>query len=413
MSMQHQEAVTRSINPQLSLTSSSVAESFLRRMVGELECGELVIETPAGDRLVFSGRRSGPLAKVTIHSWRCLWRLASSWDIGFAEAYSDGEWSSSNLVALLKLASHNSALAEPLKLLRTPRFWLRLRHAMNRNTRRGSRRNIASHYDLGNEFYQQWLDSGMSYSAGLFSSMNQTLEQAQDAKLDRVLSLLDLAGGEKVLEIGCGWGSLAERILQRHDCTVVGVTLSTEQLAFTQRRLRSRALDERSDIRLQDYRDVRGTFDRIVSIEMLEAVGEAYWPTYFRNLRDRLRPGGVGVLQVITIDEDRFEDYRRRPDFIQKYIFPGGMLPTTEIIERETAKSGLKLVAKDFFGDGYARTLEEWRRRFLQSWPAIEALGFDERFKRTWEYYLAYCQAGFETGAINVGLYKVVRPESI
>ena len=413
MAMQQQEAVTRSINPQLSLNSSSVAEWFLRRLVGELEYGELVIETPAGNRLMFSGRRSGPQAKVTIHSWRCLWRLASSLDIGFAEAYSDGEWSSSNLVALLKLASHNSALAEPLKFLRTPRFWLRLRHAMNRNTRRGSRRNIAAHYDLGNEFYQQWLDPGMSYSAGLFSSMNQTLEQAQDAKLDRVLSLLDLDGGEKVLEIGCGWGSLAERILQRHDCTVVGVTLSTEQLTFTQRRLRSRALDERSDIRLQDYRDVRGTFDRIVSIEMLEAVGEAYWPTYFQNLQDRLRPGGVGVLQVITIDEGRFEDYRGRPDFIQKYIFPGGMLPTTEIIERQTAKSGLKLVAKDFFGDGYARTLEEWRRRFLESWPAIEALGFDERFKRTWEYYLAYCQAGFETGAINVGLYKVVRPESI
>jgi cyclopropane-fatty-acyl-phospholipid synthase len=409
MSMQHQEAVTRSINPQLSLNSSSIAESFLRRMVGELECGELVIETPAGDRLVFSGRRSGPQAKVIIHSWRCLWRLASSSDIGFAEAYSDGQWSSSNLVALLKLASHNIALAEPLKFLRTPRFWLRLRHAMNRNTRRGSRRNITAHYDIGNEFYQQWLDPSMTYSAGLFSSMNQTLEQAQDAKLDRVLSMLDLAGGEKVLEIGCGWGSLAERILQRHDCSVTGVTLSKEQLAFTQRRLRSRALDERSDIRLQDYRDVRGTFDRIVSIEMLEAVGEAYWPTYFQNLQNRLRPGGVGVLQVITIAEDRFEDYRRRPDFIQKHIFPGGMLPTTEILERETAKSGLKLVGKEFFGDGYARTLEEWRQRFLESWPAIEALGFDERFKRTWEYYLAYCQAGFETGAINVGLYKVAR----
>lgn len=413
MSMQHQEAVTRSINLQLSLNSASVAESFLRRMVGELECGELVIETPAGDRLVFSGRRSGPQAKATIHSWRCLWRLASSWDIGFAEAYSAGEWSSSNLVALLKLASHNSALAEPLKFLRMPRFWLRMRHAMNRNTRRGSRRNIAAHYDLGNEFYQRWLDPGMTYSAGLFSSMNQTLEQAQDAKLDRVLSLLDLADGEKVLEIGCGWGSFAERILERNDCTVMGVTLSAEQLQFAQRRLRGRALESRSDIRLQDYRDVRGTFDRIVSIEMLEAVGEAYWPTYFQNLRDRLRPGGVAVLQVITINEDRFEDYRRSPDFIQKYIFPGGMLPTTGIIERETAKSGLKFVAKELFGDGYARTLEEWRRRFLESWPAIEALGFDERFKRIWEYYLAYCQAGFETGAIDVGLYKVERPAGI
>ena len=410
MSMQNQEAVTRSINPQLSLNSSSVV---LRRMVGELECGNLIIEMPSGNQMVFGGRRPGPQAKVTINSWRCLWRLFSNWDIGFAEAYSAGEWSSPNLVALLKLACHNRNMAEPLKFLRTPRFWLRLRHAMNRNNRRGSRRNIAAHYDLGNEFYQQWLDPGMTYSAGLFSSMNQTLEQAQDAKLNRVLSLLDLAGGEKVLEIGCGWGSLAERIMERHDCSVTGVTLSREQLAFTESRLRGGALDGRSDIRLQDYRDVRGTFDRVVSIEMLEAVGEAYWSTYFQTLRDRLHPGGIGVLQVITIDEDRFEAYRRRPDFIQKYIFPGGMLPTTKIIEQETAKAGLKLVAKELFGDGYARTLQEWRRRFLESWPAIQALGFDERFKKTWEYYLAYCQAGFETGAINVGLYKVVRPGSM
>lgn len=413
MSMQHQEAISRSINSELSLNSSSIAEALLRRMVGELDCGELVIETPAGDLLVIGGRRSGPQAKVTIHSWRCLWRLFFNWDIGFAEAYSAGEWSSPNLVALLKLACNNSAMVEPLKSLRAPRFWLRLRHAMNRNTRRGSRRNIAAHYDLGNEFYQQWLDPGMTYSAGLFSSMGQTLEQAQDAKLDRVLGLLDLDNGDNVLEIGCGWGSLAERMMERHDCTVTGVTLSARQLAFAQRRLLDRDLDERSEIRLQDYRDVRGTFDRIVSIEMLEAVGEAYWSTYFESLRDRLRPGGAAVLQVITIDDDRFEDYRRSPDFIQKYIFPGGMLPTVEIVERETVKAGLTLVAKQFFGDSYARTLEEWRRRFLESWPAIEALGFDQRFKRTWEYYLAYCQAGFETGTINVGLYKVARSTSM
>jgi len=283
---------------------------------------------------------------------------------------------------------------------------------MNRNTRRGSRRNIAAHYDLGNEFYEQWLDPGMTYSAGLVSLANQTLEEAQDAKLDRVLSLLDLAGGESVLEIGCGWGSLAERMIDRHDCTVTGITLSAEQLAFAQGRLRDRTVAGRCDLRLQDYRDVRGTFDRIVSIEMLEAVGEAYWPTYFEKLQNCLRPGGAAVLQVITIDEARFDYYHRRPDFIQKYIFPGGMLPTTEIIEREIEKAGLQLVAKEFFGESYARTLEEWQRRFQDAWPAIKALGFDARFKRTWEYYLAYCQAGFDTGAINVGLYKIARPVS-
>ena len=413
MSMHHQQAVTRSIDPGLSISSRSITEAILRRIVGDLECGELVIETPSGNRLVLSGARSGLQAKVIIHSWRCLWRIFHSWDIGFADAYIAGEWSSPNLVDLLKLSCNNCAVVESLNFLRTPRFWLRLRHAMNRNTKRGSRRNIAAHYDLGNEFYAYWLDAGMTYSAAPFSSGRQTLEEAQDEKLDRILKFLDLAGGESVLEIGCGWGSLAERLIDRHDCAVTGITLSAEQLTYAQRRLREGGLDGRADLRQQDYRDVRETFDRVVSIEMLEAVGEAYWPTYFEKLRDSMRPGGVAVLQVITIDEARFVNYRRRPDFIQKYVFPGGMLPTVEIIEREVAEAGLKLVAKEFFSEGYARTLEEWQHRFQDAWPAIKGRGFDERFKRTWEYYLAYCQAGFETGAINVGLYKVAQCASM
>jgi cyclopropane-fatty-acyl-phospholipid synthase len=407
MTMQHRDAISRSINSKLSLGSGSVAEALLRRIVGRLERGELVIETPTRDRLVLGGRRPGPLAKVTIHTWRCLWRLVSNWDIGFAEAYIAGEWSSPDLVALLKLACNNSDLVKPLKALRGPRLWLRLRHAMNRNTRRGSRRNIAAHYDLGNEFYRQWLDPGMTYSAGLFSRAAQTLEEAQDAKLDRVISLLNLSGGERVLEIGCGWGSFAERLIQQHDGAVTGVTLSSEQLDYAQHRLGAAVQSGRCDLRLQDYRDVCGTFDRIVAIEMLEAVGEAYWSTFFEKLRDSLRPDGLAVLQVITIDDARFGNYRRRPDFIQKYIFPGGMLPTKHIIEREIAQAGLRLVAHEHFGESYARTLEHWQQRFQKSWPRIERLGFDERFKRTWEYYLAYCQAGFEANAISVGLYKV------
>jgi cyclopropane-fatty-acyl-phospholipid synthase len=406
MSMHRQQAVI----PRLSLNSGSVAEALLRRIVGELDCGELVIETPAGHRLTLRGRRAGVRAKVTMHSWRCLWRMIFSWDVGFAEAYIAGEWSSPDLVALLKLACNNSAVVEPLKALRAPRFWLRLRHAMNRNTRWRSRRNIAAHYDLGNNFYRHWLDTSMTYSAALFSGAGQTLEEAQDAKLDRVAELLDLAGSEKVLEIGCGWGSLAERLTDRHSCTVTGLTLSAEQLAFARQRLLDRTSSRQCDLRLQDYRDVRGTFDRIVSIEMLEAVGEAYWSTYFEKLRDSLRPGGSVVLQVITIDEARFENYRRRPDFIQKYIFPGGMLPTRCIVEREIAKAGLRLVACEHFGESYARTLEHWQQRFQKSWPKIESLGFDNRFKRTWEYYLAYCQAGFETNIISVGLYKFTHP---
>ena len=408
MSVQSQQAEARSLNT----THSPLATALLRRMIPRLQCGRLVIDTPAGERLVIDGKQPGPQARLAIHSWRCLWRLAVGGDIGFAESYTAGEWSSPTLGALLDLALRNSTAEARVRWLGLPRLLLKLRHALNRNTRRGSRRNIALHYDLGNEFYAQWLDAGMSYSAALFSSPAQTLEEAQNAKLDRVFDLLEVSGGEKVLEIGCGWGSLAERIVSRHDCNLTALTLSARQLEFARRRLRELDLLRHSDLRLQDYRDIRGSYDRIVSIEMLEAVGEAYWSTYFEQLRSNLRPGGIAVLQVITIDEERFENYRRRPDFIQRYIFPGGMLPTKKIIEREISAAGLQLVTSELFGESYARTLGEWRRRFQRAWPAIKALGFDDRFKRTWEYYLAYCQAGFEVGTVNVGLYKVERAAS-
>ena len=231
------------------------------------------------------------------------------------------------------------------------------------------------------------------------------------AKLDRVSELLELSGGETVLEIGCGWGALAERLIEQHGCRLTGITLSERQLTFANKRLADRALDRLADLRLQDYRDTGGKFDRIVSIEMLEAVGPAYWPAYFDKLRAALQPGGLAVLQVITIGDDYFESYRRRPDFIQKYIFPGGMLPTREIIEREVADADLRLCSCEFFGTSYRRTLDEWLRRFERAWPAIEALGFDARLKRIWEYYLAYCEAGFDTGILDVGLYKIKRLE--
>ena len=249
----------------------------------------------------------------------------------------------------------------------------------------------------------------MTYSSAIYSSLDQTLEDAQRAKLDCMIDLLGLAGGERVLEIGCGWGGLAGRIIERTGCHVTGLTLRPEQLAYAQRELARRGLTGKSDLRLQDYRDAGETYDRVVAVEMLEAVGEAYWPTFFETLRQRLNPRGSAVLQVITIDQSRFEGYRRRPEFIQRYIFPGGMLPTTEIIEQLVANAGLRLVSSKFFGDSYARTLAEWHRRFQETWPSIEALGFDDRFKRMWEYYLAYCRLGFEIGVLNVGLYKIER----
>jgi cyclopropane-fatty-acyl-phospholipid synthase len=282
----------------------------------------------------------------------------------------------------------------------------RLSHRLRRNSRRGSRRNISAHYDLGNSFFAPWLDAGMNYSSALWANCN-TLEHAQEVKLDRIANLLEFTGGERVLEIGCGWGALAEKMIRHYRASVLGITLSIEQLAYARTRLAGEAAEGRADLRLLDYRDVSGGFDRIVSVEMIEAVGERYWPNYFGKLRNCLVSGGVVVLQAITIDEQRFATYRKTPDFIQRYIFPGGVLPTRSIIEQEASRAGLKLVHHESFGDSYVKTLREWRTRFLQAWPRIEPLGFNERFRRMWEFYLAYCEVGFNLGTIDVGFFKL------
>jgi cyclopropane-fatty-acyl-phospholipid synthase len=385
----------------------ALLQRIVPRMMGKLKRGQFVVETPGRDYLVFRGSHPGPSAHLSIHHPRFLRRLLTSDDVGFAESYMAGEWSTSDLHALLTVlcASYQD---NPKAGRLTLRIARRVRHALNRNTRRGSRRNIAAHYDLGNAFYRSWLDSGMTYSSALFNDASQTLEQAQDAKLDRAIELLALKGGEHVLEIGCGWGTLARRVAQRQSCRVLGLTLSSEQLAFARQQLEPE-IARRCEFSLQDYRDVAGRFDRIVSIEMLEAVGEAYWPSFFARLGEGLRPDGVAVLQVISIDETTFASYRLRPDFVQRHIFPGGMLPTAAIIKREAARAGLRLVHSEFFASSYARTLVEWQERFQKAWPSIKALGFDDRFKRMWEYYFTYCQVGFEAGVLDVGFYKLVK----
>ena len=389
----------------------ALASRLLQLGTQGITCGRLLIEAPQGGVMNLSGRQAGPQASLKIHSWRLLWRLALGWDIGFAESYLAAEWSTPDLPALLRLMSVNANMGAPLRAFQLLPAVGRLRHALNRNTRRGSRRNIAAHYDLGNAFYAQWLDCGMMYSSGLYSTNHQTLPEAQQAKLERVAELLDLAGSENVLEIGCGWGGLAEFLAERHGSSVTGLTLSSEQLAYARDRLKQSSARDRCEFHLLDYRDAGGTYDRIVSIEMLEAVGEDYWPIYFKTLRARLRKGGIAVLQVITIGEEQFSAYRRRPDFIQRYIFPGGMLPTTQILAEKIDDAGLRLESSEFFGDSYARTLADWQARFSQAWPAIQQMGFDARFKRMWDYYFAYCQAGFEGGFLNVGLYRISHAE--
>lgn len=378
---------------------------LLVRLLRGVRCGSLLVELPNGERVLGRGARPGPHAAVTLHRWRPLARMVLRGDIGLAESYRDGDWSSPDLSALLEFGIRNEAGCGHAYAPSLPARWLsRIAHRLHANTRRGSRQNISFHYDLGNAFYAKWLDPQMVYSSALYARGDETLEQAQATKLARIVELLELEPGSTVLEIGCGWGALALAMGGQGGAQVTGLTLSTEQLAHAREQVAAQGLDARIDLRLQDYRDVTGRYDRIVSIEMLEAVGERYWPVYFDTLRDRLASDGVAVVQVITIDDAQFEAYRNTPDFIQRFIFPGGMLPPLEALRAQAARAGLTLEVAESFGTSYAATLAEWRRRFLAAWPAIEPLGFDAAFKRLWEYYLCYCEAGFRAGRVDVRL---------
>ena len=389
-------------------TEQRLLTRILVRLLPALEFGQLVIKTPSGERVSVTAAKPGPQGIVVLHRWNCLWRCIVSGDLGFAEGYMAGDWSTPNIVALLDLGLHNGVSLQRASAGSIAfRILNRLQHRRCANTKRGSRRNIAAHYDLGDAFYAKWLDRSMTYSSALFSRPDQSLEDAQQAKIDRAIELMDIKGGERVLEIGCGWGGMTERLIAKHGCTVTGLTLSAEQLAYANRRLEEKGLLFHADLRMQDYRDVQEKFDRIVSIEMLEAVGQDYWPAFFSKLRDCLTPGGTAVLQGITIEESRFESYRRTPDFIQRYIFPGGMLPTVTAMRQEIERAGLALISLETFGQSYARTLAAWQQRFQRAWPDIQPSGFGLPFKRMWEYYLAYCEAGFKLGAVDVGLYRI------
>ncbi len=392
---------------------------LVRRLMRRIVCGSLVVHPPSGGQIAHYADHPGPNAVLMLHSWRAVRRLMIEGDVGFAESYMDGDWSSPDLTALITLAAQNaSALGDATDGMGLVRRVHRLLHRFRANNRAGARRNIEAHYDLGNAFYAAWLDPGMTYSSGIYRHPDLSLEQAQLAKQQRVMQLLSLDAGASVLEIGCGWGGLAGRMARETGAKVTGITLSPSQLGHAKFMLR----DTNAELRLQDYRDVTGIFDRIVSIEMLEAVGAEYWPVYFKKIRDCLRPGGVAVLQVITIAQERYEIYRRSADFIQRYVFPGGMLPSVPVLSGEIARAGLSLQSVEMFGPSYARTLRDWSHRFQRAWPSLSngksevvQIGGrppDERFRRRWEYYLAYCEAGFLAGLIDVGLYRITRPDA-
>lgn len=380
-------------------------------LLAGLECGRLTLVDPDGASRVFDGRRAGPQATVRIKDPGALRRLVTGGSVGFAEAYMDGLWDSPDLTAVIELAARNSDLDSRFEGRFLTRVVNRILHRLRGNTRRGSRRNIAYHYDLGNGFYRRWLDATMTYSAAVFERPDQSLAEAQAVKYERLAALLDVKPGDRVLEIGCGWGGFARHLATTRDVHVTGITLSAEQLAWARNMARREGLEDRLAFRLQDYRDVSETYDAVASIEMFEAVGEEHWPLYFRTLHDRLKPGGRAALQVITIAEDRFERYRQGADFIQRYIFPGGMLPSPSRMRQGLAAAGLSLSHEAAYGSHYAETLRRWQQSFQREWAEIHAEeGFDDRFHRMWSYYLSYCEAGFRAGTIDVCHYGLSRP---
>jgi len=405
-------------NPTLSLPLRRPAQALAPAtrtaidLLQRLEGGSLRLVLPDNSQLLLG--HGAERATLQINDERVFRRVLTEGDIGFGESWIDGDWHSEEPAELLTLLAENRAqLARAVHGHWLPVLGHRLRHLLRANTRAGSKRNILAHYDLGNDFYQRWLDPSMSYSAALFGEQpGMSLEQAQLRKYYHLLRSLDPRPGDRILEIGCGWGGLAELAASEFGCHVHGITLSPAQLEWSRQRAKRKGFADRVEFSLMDYRDVRGEYDHVISIEMFEAVGERYWPTYFDSLRERLAPGGRAAVQTITIANERFAAYRRGTDFIQRHIFPGGMLPSPQVFERRAASADLSVRERHAFGIDYARTLAHWARNFDAAWPEIEPLGFDARFRRLWQFYLAYCEAGFRAGATNVYQFLLEKPRA-
>ncbi len=373
--------------------------------------GALTFVLPGGREVKLSGVGNAPAARLVIRDYHFLDRVFSRGLLGFGEGYMAGEWDSPDISALLLAFSRNlDRLDEVIGGNPLMRWMVTAWHKLHRNTRAGSKRNIEAHYDLGNDFYGLWLDPSMTYSSARYENGAVGLVEAQTQKYAQLCRLIGLNAGDSVLEIGCGWGGFAEHAAKEAGAEVTGITLSPSQLEYGRERLKRQGLSDRARLQLIDYRDMTGQYDAIASIEMFEAVGEAWWPTYFAKIHELLKPGGKAGLQIITIRENLFADYRRKADFIQRYIFPGGMLAPPERLKAEIAAAGLELVTVDYFSDDYGRTLLEWRRRFEAQESKIRKLGFDDRFLRMWRFYLAYCEAGFRTRRTEVGQWIVRKP---
>lgn len=381
-------------------------------LASRIKFGTLVFVTPDGRALRFEGKEEKSSEGVIIvKDYAFASRSILGGDIGFFETFADGQWDTPSIADVLYVFARNADhVREAFRALPFVDWVDNLRHRLNRNSREGARRNIMAHYDLGNAFYEKWLDRTMTYSSAIFPSPEADLSVAQTNKYKALAETIALKPGEEVLEIGSGWGGFAEFAAKKYGAKVTGLTISKAQFDYARERIFREGLAEKVEFRLQDYRDVAGSFDKVASIEMLEAVGREYWPAYFNKIREVLKPGGAAGLQVITIADRFFKKYQRSTDFIQRHIFPGGMLPSQMALRSQIERAGLAWRQARSFGEDYALTLQEWRRRFMDAWSDIQAMGFDERFQKLWRYYLSYCEAGFRARTIDVSQIAAVRP---
>ena len=382
-------------------------------LVGKLNSGRVDFILPDGRRFRAEGLKPGPVAEVTINNPDVFARLVREGDLGFCDAYLDGWWTTPDLQAFMDfIHADNDDMYDGFPGMALVRAWEKARFWFQSNTKRQALKNISYHYDLGNDFYSLWLDDTMTYSSALFNTSQESLEKAQIAKYASMVDQMGVQPGDHVLEIGCGWGGFAEYAAKERGLKVTGLTISKEQLEYAQKRIKSKGLSDKVNLKLQDYRDETGVYDGVASIEMFEAVGEKYWPVYFDKIKQCLKPGKQATLQIITIQDARWEVYRKSVDFIQKYIFPGGMLPSPSVLRKEVHRAGLSVQHSIEFGKSYSQTLRRWFEVFNNKWDNINAMGFDDRFRRMWNFYLTSCAATFESGNCDVTQITLQKPDN-
>ena len=382
-------------------------------LVGKLNSGRVDFILPDGRRFRAEGSKPGPVAEVKINNPDVFARLVREGDLGFCDAYLDGWWTTPDLQAFMDfIHADNDDMYDGFPGMALVRAWEKARFWFQSNTKRQALKNISYHYDLGNDFYSLWLDDTMTYSSALFNTSQESLEKAQIAKYASMVDQMGVKPGDHVLEIGCGWGGFAEYAAKERGLKVTGLTISKEQLDYANKRIKNKGLSDKVNLKLQDYRDETGVYDGVASIEMFEAVGEKYWPVYFDKIKQCLKPGKQATLQIITIQDARWDVYRKSVDFIQKYIFPGGMLPSPSVLRQEIHRAGLSVQHSIEFGKSYSQTLRRWFEVFNNKWDNISAMGFDDRFRRMWNFYLTSCAATFESGNCDVTQITLQKPDN-